>query len=384
MNAWLINPRDPLIFRDGKPFTATPGERAKSLLFPYPSTVAGAMRSLAGMDAATGKFEVTRIPELLQKSVRGPVLVEVDEADLIRDWFFPAPADALLIQAEPKGSAMRYRLRALDSQGFSSDLVSLSLTGPSKIVKIKPLSNPPRYWNRKAFEAWLLAPEDGMIFPDEIGIQGPRREFRTHVSISAETQTAKPGALFQTSGMEFVEVRHLGQDNPELQMARSLALALETDAEVREGLDVLGGERRAVRWQKSNAPLPECPAEIMETILSQGACRLILLTPACFEIGCLPEWLTQKYAAQVLAAALPRYQTISGWDYEQARPKPTRRLAAAGSVFFLKFNENNNIQAFIQETWMQTVSDKDQDRRDGFGLAALGTWDGNLEKMEVN
>ena len=50
MSLWLIVPRDPLIFRDGKPFTATPGERSNSLGFPFPSTLAGAVRTLVGAD----------------------------------------------------------------------------------------------------------------------------------------------------------------------------------------------------------------------------------------------------------------------------------------------------------------------------------------------
>ncbi|MFZ2521089.1 MAG: type III-B CRISPR module-associated Cmr3 family protein, partial [Anaerolineae bacterium] len=31
MKTWLIEPRDPLIFRDGRPFSASPGARAKTL-----------------------------------------------------------------------------------------------------------------------------------------------------------------------------------------------------------------------------------------------------------------------------------------------------------------------------------------------------------------
>jgi len=38
----LIEPRDPLIVRDGRPFTNSPGARAKSLPFPLPQTLAGA------------------------------------------------------------------------------------------------------------------------------------------------------------------------------------------------------------------------------------------------------------------------------------------------------------------------------------------------------
>jgi hypothetical protein len=33
---------------------------------------------------------------------------------------------------------------------------------------------------------------------------------------------------------------------------------------------------------------------------------------------------------------------------------------------------------------MQNVSDDDASRSEGFGLAALGVWSGELEPMEVN
>ncbi|HZQ09120.1 MAG TPA: type III-B CRISPR module-associated Cmr3 family protein, partial [Anaerolineae bacterium] len=50
MSVWLIEPRDPLIFRDGRPFNPTPGARAISLPFPYPSTLAGAVRTRVGQN----------------------------------------------------------------------------------------------------------------------------------------------------------------------------------------------------------------------------------------------------------------------------------------------------------------------------------------------
>lgn len=93
MNSWLIVPRDPLIFRDGKPFTATPGERAKSIGFPFPSTIAGAVRTRSGTDPQTGSFNKDKIPDLLSRPVHGPVLVEVGHDDKLTSYF-PAPADA--------------------------------------------------------------------------------------------------------------------------------------------------------------------------------------------------------------------------------------------------------------------------------------------------
>ena len=64
MSLWIIEPRDPLVFGDGKPFSAVPGSRAKSLPFPHPSTVAGAMRTRSGTDPK-GRFDSRRIDELL-------------------------------------------------------------------------------------------------------------------------------------------------------------------------------------------------------------------------------------------------------------------------------------------------------------------------------
>ena len=45
MKLWKINPRDPLIFRDGRPFHADASVKASTMAFPYPSTIAGAVRN---------------------------------------------------------------------------------------------------------------------------------------------------------------------------------------------------------------------------------------------------------------------------------------------------------------------------------------------------
>jgi CRISPR-associated protein Cmr3 len=77
----------------------------------------------------------------------------------------------------------------------------------------------------------------------------------------------------------------------------------------------------------------------------------------------------------------------------ERRPKPTRRLAPAGSVFFVQLPGTDRaddaaIEAWIDAIWMQNISDDhpgdpERDRRDGFGLAVLGAWDGELMTMEV-
>ncbi len=386
MSLWLLVPRDPLIFRDGKPFSAIPGERSKSIPFPYPVTLAGAARTRQGIDQTSGEFDKSRVKELKKVKVRGPVLVELDHHGHVDSWFFPAPADALLVMKN--GTPTRYSLAPLAMPaGAFCDLDAKNLVGPAVNVKDKPLSDPPRYWNWEQIKAWLEKTTDGKISPDELGIQGPVRETRTHVSILADTQAALSGALFQTSGLEFVRIKQNGNELTKLDTVRSLALALETDADFAEGLGFVGGEHRVTHWEKAQGnPLPKLPDSVKQKIIEQGHCRLILATPAYFEQGYLPSDLgvPNHVTVTVQATALPRYQTVSGWDYELGKPKPTCRLVPAGSVYFLKLEgDKDAIANFLDMLWLRPVSDESQFRTDGFGLALFGTWGGNLRTMEM-
>lgn len=370
MSLKLIIPRDPLIFRDGKPFTAVPGERAKSIPFPFPATVAGTVRTREG--TKNGEFDKTKIKSLLEDiTMRGPFLVEVDEDKNIK-WYFPIPADALQIS-----KSEIYSLAPIEFENGLSNLENdLTLIGTKAVIKDKPMKEPPLYWNWELVQAWLLNPDGELDLAN--AIKGPESETRTHVSIDKGTQTALSGALFQTSGMEFIK-RNKGET---LSQVKQLALAIETSATFDEGVASLGGERRVVYLESSSTPLPTCDEEIKNQILLDKHCRLMLVTPAYFEKNYLPEQLKQAYSLEIAGVALPRYQTISGWDYEKTAPKETRRLVPAGSVYFIKFNDKSKIESFIKETWLQSICEKEsQDARDGFGIALLGTWNGAVRKF---
>lgn len=382
MSLWLIVPRDPLIFRDGKPFTSTPGERSKSLAFPYPGTLAGAVRTLAGTDAKKG-FDKSRIEELKQISMRGPALVELTSDGQISNWFFPAPADALFVEDKDSRQVSRHALAPLNPPKDSmTNLEGPALVGPAALVKDKPYSGAPSYWHWSKMQAWLEQTADGVIEPETLGLSNLVREHRTHVSIDPAIQASREGALFQTSSMEFVRAEL--NDDKRVKDAHPLALAIETDALLKEGTDYLGGERRVVRWQRTRESLPKCPDKVKEKIIEQKHCRLILATPAYFEEGYLPLRLERDFNVKVKAVALSRYQTISGWDYEKGAPKPTRRLVPAGSVFFLELEGTPaEAEKFADKVWLNAISDDEQSRRDGFGLALLGAWDGVMQNMEV-
>src|SRR5579883_1461241 len=97
MSAWIIEPREPVMVRDGRPFDPQPGVVAATLPFPFPSTTAGAARHLAG--CTDGVFTVPQadLAELLTIQVRGPLLAEETDDQTWR-LLVPAPADALLLE----------------------------------------------------------------------------------------------------------------------------------------------------------------------------------------------------------------------------------------------------------------------------------------------
>lgn len=407
MTTWMIEPCDPLIVRDGRPFDLQPGVLAVSLPFPFPSTTTGAVRSRVG--AAKGVFDLPKggkersreLDALKALRVRGPLLIE-EESPGQWQWLVPPPGDALLLDEDSQAQQLRCeRLVPLNwRDGVFTDQhdpanaeqgESLLLAGPVCPASEKPAKKQPGFWHWSTFERWLMKPEemDGHSFDfNGLGIAGLPQEKRVHAALERGMMVAREGALFETRGLEFTSARRT------LASARRLALLLDVEAStsdaLRPGLDSLGAERRLVHWRPAPPglqKLPKCPEELIEQIVYQKACRLILLTPACFDQGYRPADILRDQGAfkPVLKAAIvQRPQIISGWDMDIGKPKPTRRLAPAGSVFFLEFpNQPEAIRQWVEQTWMQCISDQEQDRRDGFGLAVLGTWSGKPADMQI-
>ena len=383
MSIWLIAPRDPLIFGDGKSYSSVPGERSQSMPFPFPATIAGAVRTLAGTDLATGKFDKNQLDEVKKNAVKGPILAEINEMDESHRWLFPAPADALIVERGIEYH--RYLLEpGILPSGSMNDLGNSTLIFPRKPIRNKKTLQAPGFWYWDQLQKWLECAQDGVIDLASLGIQRLEREVRTHVRISSDTQTAEEGMLFETSGMEFVRTER--DEKNRLKSIYSLFMAVQTDAKFPEGFGHLGGERRVVYWKKSKDSLPECPQAIKQKIIEQKHCRLLMVTPAFFIEGYLPTYLRTAFGMKISVqnVACSRYQTISGWDYEKHQPKPTRRLVPAGAVYFLELEGSDvEIEKFVDDIWLAPISDDEQARRDGFGLALLGTWNGQLNEVKI-
>lgn len=403
MKAWIIEPRDSLIVRDGRPFGLGAGMHATSLDFPFPSTTTGGARTRAGLDQA-GIFDTGLITEVKNISVKGPLLVELDMDGKISDWLMPTPSDSLLISDEiDKNKVHIKRLGPLDVSPQLTNLNEgngdLLPVGFDKPLKGKPLGDAPRYWSwKKKFKDWLAEPRDASTELDKLegalGHRGPEKDSRVHASINDSFTTGETGEnnLFQTRGLEFRRILA----GEKLKDTKRLALVVFVDDNaqgkvIKEGFAPLGGERRLVMWREAandeTKEIRQCPEDIRKVITETGRCRLVLLTPAFFKGGSYPEKLLQTESSitpKLRAIAHNRYQVVSGWDFVTDKPKPTRRLVPSGSVLFLELDgDQKHRGAWIERMWFSCVSDDDargeQDFcKDGFGLTVLGTWDGKL------
>lgn len=106
----------------------------------------------------------------------------------------------------------------------------------------------------------------------------------------------------------------------------------------------LGGDGHAARL----SPLPiTWPEPDYEALAKAGRARMILSTPGLFERGWLPTGAGKADAARgsvfelrgvsgkIVCAATPRSHVVSGFDLARWQPKPAKRAAASGSVYWI-------------------------------------------------
>jgi CRISPR-associated protein Cmr3 len=362
----LIEPRDPLIFRDARPAEASLPIR--SLDWPLPSSVIGAIRTRLGR--LTG-YDAEAVERLKSIEHIGPVLAirKNDEWELA----FPAPADALLFAGEGGTEVVRLRPRPLNATANEGCDVPRGLAPLFGAREQKTTQGPP-FWTACATRDWLAGktPEARSLGPDKFV-----RQRRIHLEIEPTTFAAKEGRLFTTEGLEFT----LKDADGGKQSAAICSQIRTTDSTWAplEALAPLGGERRLAYWSEPDIQWPEPPPELAATELI----RLQLITPAAFEDGWKPGWLNDANRGsppehpdlilELVGAAAQRAVPHSGWDLTKpARraQKPARFLAPAGSVYF--FKASRKIDA--RPLWLRSICDDPQDRRDGFGVVLCGGW----------
>jgi CRISPR-associated protein Cmr3 len=365
-----------VIFRDGRPFSA--GLSASSLPFPYPSTIAGMMRTMLG---APSNYEDLDVLNCVSQV--GPFLVTSGDDGESWQYAFPAPSDAVAYEpAEPQTSG-RFNLKALTPGMLNTDEGVFEAPGhqfPFGATEDKPSRRLPRFWTWEFYQKWLVASGSCISpLPREVGPPAMPRQRRIHVAISPVTQTAAEAMLFATESLEFLASEPV-QDALR-QQKKLTRYALVSRFQVPDSLSsvslaqlgVMGGEGRIITLNEQAAPpLPSCP----DAIKNGKRIRIILATPGLFPNGWRPDWLTEQWEhpsgfpqvrLKLVSASVPRAIPISGWDYAKRKPKPSRLLAPAGSVYFCE------AEGDASGLWFKSICNG-QAALDGFGIVTLGVW----------
>lgn len=386
-----LTPHDPLVARDGRPFGAGQGQRMRGLPWPLPSVVAGSFRT-ALIKATQGLDFSADIPQrLMQIAIAGVFPVHGGEL------YLPAPNDAV---AEPnengKGIKLLHRVVPQPITGGcdlpEDSLQPVMLSESQAGEDFKP-AEVPAWWPVGKYAEWLLGND---VCFDSFFLRSPLQETRDHVCLDAERGAAAEGQIFATAGLNVPRLpRFFSVDGPRPWHERLAEITLSgritiPDSEMALTIGQqfgiwhpLGGERRMVHWQREEAETTgwNCPAGIRSTLATATKVRMVLATPGIFKHGWKPGWLTNGLEGELsgvklklVGASNGRWKAISGWSLAPPRgPKPIRRMVPAGSVYFFEVGKPGDA-APLADLWLQSVSDEDQEQRDGFGLAVWGIW----------
>lgn len=401
----LLHPRDPIILRDARPFSADPGARAVTLGWPLPQTLAGALRTHIG-NALNWNWQQRGPDDARRFGLRGPFLV--GRADSTHRWtvYLPAPADAVPYNEEETGKSALLCLRPglpLPSDQGCTPPAFLSAAAmrrfrPLAIKEdVKESDERPRFWSLDDTLAWLKTPRK--TEPPKDTVNDLPRDTRVHVGINPETGTHRAGALFTTTALSFGEDGAPSDDGDR----RSLALLCRlvgapASWPAHRGVLTLGGERRAT-WLEPADHNPNVWPALPAGCLPVGGLRLRLqlATPALFARGWLPGWIDPEtlegrppgmpdLALTLVSAAVPRRIPISGWDMRangrKPGPKATRYAVPAGAVYFFE-TAAPLTDAHWQALWLRPVGDDSasqvQDECDGYGLVLPGVWEEGIQ-----
>lgn len=409
----LINPRDPLIARDGRPFGI--GNRAHCLDWLPPSTVAGTLRTLVGK-CTGGDFDQETIASLLGIHITGPFPWRGGEL------FLPAPLDAVYypgkISSEEEGPRVTSRgtihaIRPLElAPGEGCDLPHASLHPVGLSPEIKSEFKParvPQFWAMSELVKWLFMRETSCpaAFPppeqtegDQIPIEAGKflssipKESRFHTQVDPDTGTAQDEHLFSTTGLVLRNPMTIrARTNTPSKSGGQVREVEEVALQELNGLHPLGGERRLAHWVtgadqvQSKSPW-DLPDPVRQAISADDVkrVRMVLASPGLFAEGWKPGWLAPRedgfvgtppsspgIKLRLVGACVGRWRPISGWSYEARGPKPVRRLVPEGSVYFLEILEGDALE-LVETAWLESICDDEQDQKDGFGVSVWGIW----------
>lgn len=383
-----LTPFDPLIARDGRPFGYRRGNRMRGLPWLLPSVVAGSFRT-ALVKAAGGDFSGD-VPHRLLEEVEVAGVLPAHNGQL----YLPAPLDCVWNKDTKKIFRSAPQEVGSDcSTNLPDSLMPVMLT-PQQAPEDFKAEPPPPWWPIDKYIEWLTRAtnEYAPTWFTRDFLLSPRNLMRDHVALDADRGAAAESQIYATANLHVTHLPRYGvkHDDRMLKLIDRFAeITLSARVTIRQGSTFtvpttfalwhpLGGERRLVHWQRcqQSATGWDCSDAVRAALAKTDRVRMILVTPAIFRQGWKPDLVDgplKGIGLELVGACTGRWKAVSGWSLAGTPgPKAIRRMVPAGSVYFFKCDEG--AAAKLADQWLRSVSDVEQEQRDGFGLAIWGTW----------
>ena len=393
MQCHFIDPVDVLFLRGNKLF-GDAGSYGESLVPPWPSVAAGALRSalLAQNEVdlkafASGQYQHPELGTPEQPGpftltafhlARSPAAAEGSSAGSAEP-IYPLPADLVVRKQEEDSDELDVvRLQPREpAPGICCSRKTSALAVLPEQSRGKPETG---YWlNADGWQHYLTGAKinsrSHLITSSELW----RLETRVGVGLDAATRRASDGALFSTQAVALKKAEHSTES------AFTIGFLVQSKgASFPEQFGIrLGGDGRAAIARKVE---PEWPTADYQSIVESRRCRIVLTSPGIFAEGWLPpgfsgadfDWQFDLHGVRgrLSCAAVPRAEVVSGFDIARGRPKSAQRAVPTGSVYWLEALEATPEalqQLVAQGFWSSTVEDPAR-RAEGFNRLAIATY----------
>lgn len=383
----FLEPVDVLFLRGNKGY-GDPGCYGESHVPPWPSVIAGALRTRILVDDGADLAAFAR------GGVMHPTIGKPDEPgsfgivafhlarrfpDRRVEALVAPPADLVITRHKESGPAVS----ALRPVRLLKDGLLDSYRLPLRPVLAERSRAKPEggYWLTeaalKAYLAGRLPRPNDLVHTAQLW----KRDPRVGVGLDPDKRSAAEGRLFTAEAVAMTPGRWSGARDG---FQAGFLVGVAGCEPPRGGMLRVGGDGRAMAvhaLEQYAFPEPD-----YEAIARARRCRMVLSSPGIFADGWLPtgiercdgEWCFELRGvrARLVAACVPRAELISGWDLAREQPKPALRVAPAGSVYWLDELEASadQLRALAEGgLWSELYLDPMR-RAEGFNRIWLAEW----------
>jgi len=352
-----LNAMDTLFFGSGRPYNMGSDSWTNSIFPPLPSVFYGALRScwFSYNQEMLCKANSSEDPTLNLKI--HSIYIKIGD-----DLYYPAPADCIALRSEKAQLAYILKVRKKTTPSCFPLNHMLAWDSEEQVESMEGM-----LFDNISVKQYLAGANNR--FPFEKMTDFVLSEVKIGIARSRRTHAAQEHMLYR------IDLRRLAPGDHRDNRTVSLVVKYEGLDLPETGIMRIGGEGKAVSYKHIPLSLEYNPSLFVPYF------KIYFVTPAVFEQGWLPRWLSkngQNYEGvfqglrlRLITAAVGKMLPVGGFDIKHRRSKPMRRAIPAGSVYYFEMLSGQPEQA-IAAFHNKNITDYDEYNQQGFGFTMIG------------